>query len=163
MEDNDVSRKAVLRQQSYKLAQQQTVLPPLPGGQSSLGLQGIGPSLDHRVFRPISDEESRLHVHEEEDEEDETECVKLEAEARLSSAEAVWQSLPVTLGDCKLTDSKTSLSRLSPLSHLSHLQTSLSPSPNLYQWDENRHLHLPQPPVAAAPQESMDTSPTAGS
>lgn len=137
------------------MAQQQPVLPPLPGGQSGLGLE-------HRVFRPITEEESRLHVHEEEDEEDqdETECAKLEAEARQSpwmssTEESAWQCLPVTLGECKLTDSKISLSRLSPLLQMSHMQASMSSSSkDPYHWDQN--LHLPQ--SATAQQENMDTT-----
>jgi hypothetical protein len=149
------SRKAVLRQQSYKLAQQQPVLPPLPGQltiQQALGL-------DPRLFRSVVAEDSHLQAHEEEDEEEES-VEQLETEARENPwglRDAVsWNTLPVTLADCKLTDSNNSLSRLSPLLHLNHFQSSVpssAPTSSLEWEQQSRHL-----PSTSAIQERMDTS-----
>lgn len=129
------------------------MLPPLDqvfGNQQ----QGITLGLDPSVFQPITEEESRLHAHAEEDEDEEEDEVcavttssilggrPLSAQFLGTSASSsgnsspwpqqiegsnVWQNLPVTMGDCKLTDSNSSL-RLSPLlQHMSRLQTSPIP------------------------------------
>ncbi|CAL8111114.1 unnamed protein product [Orchesella dallaii] len=162
--DSANSRKAVLRQQSYKLAQQQPVLPPLPPGQAAqLGL-------DPSVFRPISEEESRLQAHQEEDEEGDEDDICIDGggsgcqTARHSpwpqQGEIAWQTLPVTMGECKLTDSNGSLSRLSPLLQMGQYQSLQSTSPVPFRWDPqpSSSLHIPQPSSMLPHQERMDTS-----
>lgn len=168
--DSANSRKSVLRQQSYKLAQQQPVLPPLPGGQAANAAQLAG--LDPSVFRPISEEESRLQAHQEEDEEGDEDDICIDGggsgcqTARHSpwpqQGEIAWQTLPVTMGECKLTDSNSSLSRLSPLLQMGQYQSLQSTSPVPFRWDpqtSSSHL-LPQAPTSSmlTHQERMDTS-----
>jgi hypothetical protein len=165
-----------LRQQSYKLAQQQPVLPPLPG---QVNPQGISLGLEPCVFRPITEQEemaSRLHAHQEENEDEEDEssfgggsgCETARHSPWPQPGDITWQTLPVTMADCKLTDSNSSLSRLSPLLHLGQFQP---PSPIPFRWEPQGHpsniLHLPQqqqqqpPPSSMLPShnpERMDTS-----
>ena len=149
------SRKSVLRQQSYKLAQQQTVLPPLPW---QFNQQNSCPAMDPRLFGSIVEEESQLHSHKEEDE-DEQSVGELEVEARENSLRtSAWQTLPVTMADCKLNPN-TSLGRLSPLVPLETFQSSVSSTPSMhpFEWDQ-QNLHLPQSSILQTLQERMDTS-----
>lgn len=172
--DSVNSRKSVLRQQSYKLAQQQPVLPPLPGGQAAATAAQLA-GLDPSVFRPITDDESRLHAHQEEDEPEEGDeddvCIdgggsgcqtaRHSPWPQLQPGEIAWQTLPVTMGECKLTDSNSSLSRLSPLLQMSQFQSLQSTSPIPFRWEPqpSSSLHLPQPSSSMLPhQERMDTS-----
>lgn len=146
------------------MAQQQPVLPPLqanPQGISGLGLEAC-------VFRPISDpDDSRLHAHQEEEEDEEetldgggSGCETARQSPWPQPGDITWQALPVTMADCKLTDSNSSLSRLSPLLHLGQFQP---PSPIPFRWDAqgaSNTLHLPQqsPSSMLSYQERMDTS-----
>ena len=137
-EPMETTRRSVLRQQSYKLAQQQPVMSPLHGQ----NLPFLPPDLESCIFRPICPEETRLHSHEEEQEEEDDddgggggahrvgvgnrETPDLSRTSPWPGKETAWQTLPVTMGDCKLTDSNTSLSRLSPLLQYSDYQPSSS-------------------------------------
>jgi len=164
-----------LRQQSYKLAQQQPVLPPLPG---QVNPQGISLGLEACVFRPITEQEEAaargLHAHQEENEDEEDESSSFGGGSGCETArhspwpqpgDITWQTLPVTMADCKLTDSNSSLSRLSPLLHLGQFQ---SPSPVPFRWDQqgntsNNTLLIPQqqnpsPSLLPHNTERMDTS-----
>ena len=102
------------------------------------------------MFRPIGDKESCLQAHEEEEEEEDEEDEETEERQRLrqqqprsgsrpwlgtSTGEHEWSTLPVTMGDCKLTEINSTL-RLSPLLNFSQFQQSPNPSPIPFHWDE---------------------------
>jgi hypothetical protein len=128
------ARKSVLRQQSYKLAQQTPVLPPLPA-------LNPPPSLGLEPFRPIDE----LHAHaEEEEDEEEEDLVDTRPWPIHNNQELSWQTLPTTMAECKLTDSNSSLSRLSPLLHL-HQQTLPPPIGSPFRWVGDNSLHPPPP------------------
>lgn len=151
------ARKSVLRQQSYKLAQQTPVmLPPLPStpgaNPPTSNLLSTGSSLE--TFRPI-DLNAELHAHAEEEEENEEDEDLVDTTRPWPRAQELnsWQNLPTTMAECKLTDSNSSL-RLSPLLHLHNNPTPSSP----FRWVGDSLLPPPPHNPSQFQQERMDTS-----